>query len=92
MRKEEIKDTTKTVLTVVEERLQLIRNEITGVLILIEDNLHTSASKYGLEARGINLRLMEEKLIKLLYPDEEPDDKKEVIEEIYWEWVRKQGK
>ena len=89
MRKKEIKDTTRTVLTLVEDRLQDMRKQITEVLIMVEDNLHTSASSSGLHKRGDNLRLMEEKLIRLLYPDEEPEDgitKEEAVEEMYWEW------
>lgn len=86
MKKKKIKDTTRTVLTAIEERLQLITKEVTEVLMLVEDNLRTSASSSGLNARGDNLKLMEEKLIKLLYPDEEPEDKEAAVEKMYWEW------
>lgn len=91
MRKKKIKDTTRTVLTLVEDRLQDTRKQITEVLMLVEDNLRTSASSSGLRTRKDNLRAMEKKLIELLYTDEEPEGvitKEEAVEEMYWMWVK----
>ena len=64
---------------------------ITEVLTLVEDNLHTSASSVGLKRRAENLRLMEYKLIKLLYPDEEPEDCEELVDGRYWKYIKERG-
>ncbi len=52
--------------------------DLKKVLMLIEDNLHTSASRIGLESRGKNLREAEKELLFMLHLT------KEEAEDIYW--------
>lgn len=55
------------------------RDKLIEVLMLVEDNMHTSASNIGLEQRGSNLRKAEKALMELLELDEGQ------CEELYWD-------
>ena len=52
------------------------------ILILIENNLHTSASNIGLKNRGNNLREIQKELLFILNLTDEES------EEIYWNWIK----
>lgn len=52
--------------------------DLKKVLMLIKDNLHTSASRTGLELRGKNLKEAEKELLFML------NLTKEEAEDIYW--------
>ena len=68
------------------------KKTVAEVLMLVEDNLRTSASGSGLNHRADNLRKMEELLIKLLYPDEFPEDCEDRVYDQWLEWTKESGK
>lgn len=61
------------------------KKDLEQILILIEDNLHTSASRVGLEARGENLRKIERELLYMLHLT------KKEAEDLYWKYQEKRG-
>ena len=60
------------------------RAQIFEVLMLLEDNLHTSASDTGLEKRYANMKKMQSLLFSVL------DLSEREVDNAYWKWDDKQ--
>jgi len=62
-------------------KISIDKEDLRKVLMLVEDNMHTSASASGLELRAKNLKEMEKELLAML------ELTREEAEDEYWKYV-----